>query len=201
MRAGLSVVGTSPPRVDGIDKVTGAAQYAADFARPGMLYGKIKRSPHAHARVVRVEPGRALELPGVKVVLTVDNVPRVRHAGAPPPRNLNLAQDQFILDHVVRFVGDGVAAVAATSEEIAEEALELIDVEYELLPAVFDAEQAMQPEAPSLHGTEQNLVAAPMVIERGDLAQGWADADDVLEGVYSTGRPVPCYMEPNACVC
>jgi xanthine dehydrogenase molybdenum-binding subunit len=201
MSAELVIVGTSPRRVDGLDKVTGAAQYAADFARPGMLYGKIKRSPHAHARVVKVDPSRAYALPGVKVVLTVDNVPRVRHAGAPPPRNLNLAQDQYILDHVVRFVGDGVAAVAAISEEIADEALDLIDVEYELLPAVFDAEPAMLPGAPSLHGTEQNLVSAPMVIERGDLAQGLADADAVIDGVYSTGRPVPCYMEPNACVC
>jgi xanthine dehydrogenase molybdenum-binding subunit len=183
MSAELVIVGQSPRRVDGLDKVTGAARYAADFARPGMLYGKIKRSPHAHARVVKVDPSRAYALPGVKLVLTVDNVPRVLHAGAPPPRNLNLAQDQYILDHVVRFVGDGVAAVAAVSEEIAEEALDLIDVEYELLPAVFDPEPAMLPGAPSLHGTDQNLISPPMIIERGDLAQGLAEADAVIDEV------------------
>ena len=200
MAVDLSVVGTSPIRVEGIEKVTGSAKYAADFMRPGLLYGKMKRSPHAHARVVSIETRKALELEGVRAVLTIDDVPRVLHAGAPSPRDNKLAVDQYIFDEVVRFVGDGVAAVAAISEEIAVEALDLIEVEYELLPAVFEAEEAMQPDAPKIHGTEENLVDAPYVLERGNVDEGFAQADHIFEGVYSTGRPVPCYMEPNACV-
>ncbi len=197
----MTLLGTSPKKVDGIDKVTGQGKYAADILLPGMLYGKIKRSPHPHANVVRVETARALELPGVKAVLTVDNVPRILHAGAPPPRISSVWPDQYIFDHKVRFVGDGVAAVAATREDIAEEALELIEVEYELLPAVFEAEAAMALEAPSPHGTERNLVIPPVLVERGDVARGFAEADYIFEGVYRTGRPSPAYMEPNACVC
>ncbi len=201
MATEFTVVGQSPARVDGIEKVTGAARYAADYALSGMLYGRIKRSPHAHARVVRVDPGPALALAGVKAVLSVDNVPRVKHKGAPPPRAGGLVADQYIFDHKVRYVGDGVAAVAAISEEIAEAALDLIEIEYEVLPAVFDPAAAMQPGAPQIHETEQNLVGPPFRLERGDVAQGFAEADRIFENVYATGRPVPCYMEPNACVC
>ena len=197
----LTIVGTSPKRIDGIEKVSGHAKYVADILLPGMLYGKIKRSPHAHARILHINTSKAMSLPGVKAVLTIDNVPRVKHAGAPHPRSSSLWVDQYIFDHKVRFVGEGVAAVAATSEEIAEEALDLIDIEYEILPAVFDVEEAMQADAPSVHDTEQNLVFPPICIERGDVEQGFAEADFIFSGEYSTGRPVPCYMEPNACVC
>ena len=200
MVAQLSVVGTRAPRVDGVQKVTGAARYAADILLPGMLYGKIKRSPHPHARVLRVDGSRARALSGVKAVLTIDDVPRVLHAGAPAPRILNHIKDQYIFDTKVRFVGDGLAAVAAISEEIAEQALDLIAVEYELLPAVFDAEEAMQPGAPLVHETDRNLVVPPIVIQIGDIEQGFAEADYIVEEVYTTGRPAPTYMEPNACV-
>ncbi len=200
MTVDLSIVGTSPPRVEGVEKVTGSAKYAADFMRPGMLFGKIKRSPHAHARVVSIDARKALELDGVKAVLTIDDVPRVLHAGAPPPRDNKLAVDQYIFDDTVRFVGDGVAAIAAISEEIAAEALDLIEVEYEPLPAVFDADEAMQPDAPKIHGAEGNLVDAPYLVERGNIEEGFTQADHIFEGVYTTGRPAPCYMEPNACV-
>lgn len=196
-----AVIGTSPARVDGIEKVTGTARYAGDVTLPGMLYGKMKRSPHAHANIVRIDASKAEQLPGVKAVLTVNNVPRVLHGGAPPPRISSVWKDQYIFDHKVRFVGEGVAAVAAISEEIAEEALDLIEVEYEVLPAVFDPEEAVQPGAPLIHNTEQNLVFPPALVERGDIAQGFAEADYVIEGVYQTGRPMPCYMEPNVCVC
>lgn len=201
MAVKYSVVGSSPYKVDGIEKVTGAARYAADYSLPGMLAGKIKRSPHAHARITAINTAKAQALPGVKAVLTVHNVPRVKHAGAPAPRISNLVKDQYILDEVVRYVGDGVAAVAAVSEEVAQAALELIEIEYDLLPAVFDPEEAMQPDAPSLHNTEQNLVTPPFVIERGNVEQAFAKADYIFEGVYTTGRPSPAYMEPNACLC
>ncbi len=200
-RTEFAVIGSSPKRLEGRGKVTGQARYAVDYRLPGMLHGKIKRSPHPHAEVVQVDASRALALPGVKAVLTIDNAPRVRHAGAPPPRFSSVWPDQHIFDHKVRFVGEGVAAVAAVSEEIADAALELIEVEYKLLPAVFDVDEAMQPDAPKIHNTERNLMMPPVVEERGNIEKGFAEADYIFEGEYSTGRPVPCYMEPNVCVC
>jgi len=145
-----SVVGISKPRIDGIEKVTGTATYTADIFLPGMLYGKIKRSPHAHARVLSIDAERARALPGVKAVLTINDVPQVKHAGLPAPRNSSLVADQYILAKKARFVGDGIAAVAATTEEIAEEAINMINVEYELLPAVFNIEDALQADAPRI---------------------------------------------------
>jgi len=200
-KPGLSVVSTSPPRVDGVEKVTGSAKYAADYRMPNMLYGKIKRSPYPHARLVRIDASKALAMKGVKAVLSHENVPRVKHAGAPAPRVGTLVADQYIFDDKARFVGDGVAAVAAVSEEIAEEALDLIEIEYEQLPAVYDMHEAMKPDAPSIHGTEKNLAGPPFRIERGDVAKGFEEADYIFENTYRTGRPVPCYMEPNACLC
>jgi xanthine dehydrogenase molybdenum-binding subunit len=98
-------------------------------------------------------------------------------------------------------VGDGIAAVAAVSEEIAATALELIEVEYELLPALFEVEEALKPDAPRIHDTERNMVMSPARVEHGDVEQGFAEADFIIEGEYRTGRPAPAYMEPNVCVC
>jgi xanthine dehydrogenase molybdenum-binding subunit len=196
-----AVIGTSPKRIDGIEKVTGRARYAADVHMPNLLYGRIKRSTVAHANIVHIDASKALALPGVKAVLTHENVPRVLHAGQPHPRSSSVWKDQYIFDRRVRFLGEGVAVVAATSEEIAEEALDLIEVEYEPLPAVFNIEDAMKPDAPQIHGTERNLVLDPYIVRRGDIEKGFAEADFIVEGTYSTGRPAPCYMEPNACVC
>lgn len=197
------VIGRSVKRTDLLDKVTGNAKYAGDFTWPGMLYGRIKRSNVAHAVIRRIDTSRALALPGVKAVLTHEDVPRVLHAGSPHPRSASVTCDQFILDNRVRYWGEGVAAVAAISEEIAEAALDLIDVEYEPLPAVFDVDAAQQPDAPLIHdrGFGHNLVLAPQVFSRGDVEQGFADADLVIEGVYEGGRPTPAYMEPNVCAC
>jgi len=196
---GFSVVNTSPPRVDGVEKVTGAALYAADYYLPGLLYGKILRSQQAHARIVHIDPRKALALEGVKAVITHQDqdVPKVLHAGSPAPRVGTMVADQYVLAEKARYVGDGIAAVAAVSEEIAEEALLLIEVEYEPFPAVFDVEEAMKPNAPSIHGTEGNLVGPPFIIERGNVEAGFAEAESIFEGHYETGRPVPCYMEPN----
>ena len=196
-----TVVSTNPPRVDGIEKVTGTALYAADYSRPDLLYGKIKRSPHPHARILRIDASRALDLEGVRAVLSHENVPRVQHAGAPPPRAGGLVADQYIFDNKVRFVGDGFAAVAAESEEIAEEALELIEVDYEILPAAMDVDSAMALGAALIHDTEKNLAGPPFVIERGNLEDGFQKAEFIIDELYETGRPSPCYMEPNACLC
>jgi len=199
----MSVVGTSVKRTDTLGKVTGQAMYAGDLILPGMLHGKIKRSTVAHAKIKRIDAGKALALPGVKAVLTYENVPRVLHYGSPHPRSASVTKDQYILDNKVRYWGEGVAAVAATMEEIAEEALDLIDVEYEELPAAFTVEEALRPGAPLIHetGPGANLVLDPVVVIRGDVARGFAEADCISEGEYEMGRPTPAYMEPNVCVC
>jgi CO/xanthine dehydrogenase Mo-binding subunit len=196
---GTRVVGKRLPRVDAVDKVTGAAKYTGDYQPRGLLHAAMLRSPHAHARILSMDTDRAQRLPGVKAVFTHLDVPRSRHAGQPEPRAGSLVRDQYILDTTVRFHGDGVAAVAAASPEIAEEALGLIRVEYEVLPAVFDAYEAMLAGAPSLHGTEHNLVIPPVIITSGDLEKGFAQADHVFEGVYTTSRHVPAFMEPYTC--
>ena len=123
-----SVIGTSVKRSDLLGKVTGDAKYVADIHLPGLLHGKTLRSKIAHARIVGIDTSRALSLPGVKAVLTHKNVPRVLHAGSPHPRSASVTCDQYILDDKVRYWGEGVAVVAAITEEIAEEALALIDV-------------------------------------------------------------------------
>ncbi len=200
---GNSIVGTSVKRTDVIGKVTGTAQYAGDVRLAGMLHGKMKRSTVAHATIARIDATRALALPGVKAVLTHENVPRVLHYGAPHPRSVSVTCDQYILDRKVRYWGEGVAAVAATSEEVAEEALDLIEVEYEPLPAVFTVEAAQAPGAPAIHETAYagNDLFKPVEVARGDVSKGFAAADLVIEGEYETGRPTPAYMEPNVCVC
>ena len=198
-----SIIGTSVKRNDLLAKVTGDAKYVADMQMPGLLHGKTLRSNIAHARITRIDTRRALALPGVKAVLTHLNVPRVLHAGSPHPRSASVTCDQYILDDKVRYWGESVAVVAATSEEIAEEALGLIEVEYEALPAVFTIEDALRPGAPLIHdrGPGGNLVLDPVVYTRGDVDKGFAEADLILEGEYEGGRPTPAYMEPNVCAC
>src|SRR3954462_3431238 len=140
------IVGTSPVKHDGIDKVTGRAKFGADMFLPGMLVGKILRSPHAHARIKSIDTSAAEKLPGVKAVVTRDDFPECK-AGTPGgdmSRNA-MAREKALYD------GHPIAAVAATSESIAKAALKLIKVEYEILPHVIDPVEAMAPSAPVLH--------------------------------------------------
>ena len=131
--------------------MTWRARYVDDIELRGMLYGKILRSPHAHARIVTIDTREALNLSGVHAVLTHQDVPRMQYTtagqGAPEPS----PKDTFVLDEKVRFVGDAVAAVAAETPRIAEQALTMIKVEWDVLPAVLDMEKAMDPDAPRIH--------------------------------------------------
>jgi xanthine dehydrogenase molybdenum-binding subunit len=195
-----SVIGESVLRPDMPGKVTGRAQYAGDLVLPGMLHAKTKRSNVAHARIKRIDASKALAYSGVKAVLTHHDVPRVLHYGSPHPRSASVTKDQYILDSKVRYWGESVAVVAAVSEEIAEEALDLIEVEYDELPAAFTVEQALAPGFPPIHEKENNLVVDPVVVKRGDVERGFKDADLIVEGTYEMGRPTPAYMEPNVCV-
>jgi xanthine dehydrogenase molybdenum-binding subunit len=199
----LAIVGTSVTRTDMLEKVTGSARYAGDLQLPGMLAGKIMRSTVAHARIKRIDASKALALPGVKAILTHADVPRVLHYGSPHPRSASVTMDQYILDTKVRYWGEGIAAVAATSEEIADEAIELIEVEYDVLPAALTVSEAERPGATPIHdnGLADNLVVPPCKLVRGDIAKGFAAADLVIEGHYAMGRPTPAYMEPNVCLC
>src|SRR5215468_9454699 len=142
----LKIVGTSPVKHDGIDKVTGRAKFGADLYLPGMLVGKILRSPHPHARIKSIDVSAAEKLPGVKAIVTRDDFPEIK-AGTPDgdmTRNA-MAREKALYD------GHPVAAVAATSESIAKQALKLIKVDYEVLPHVIDPAEAMKDDAPILH--------------------------------------------------
>ena len=198
-------IGQSIVRGEGPDKVTGKSVYAADVTLPGMLWGKALRSPFPHARIISIDTEQAKAVPGVHAVITAADLPdslvgrRLRDMPV-------LARD------VVRFVGEKVAAVAAETQEALEEALLLIDVEYEELPAVFDAHEAMEPDAPTLHlemsgyeGLPQpesdiNNVFAHITWGQGDVEQGFAEADLVFEHTFNAQLMHQAYIEPHACV-
>jgi CO/xanthine dehydrogenase Mo-binding subunit len=182
-----SLIGASIRRT-GLDaKVQGDAEYTADLKRPGMLYGRILRSPHPHAHIRRIDASKALALPGVHAVVTYQDVPDVR-----------IDADLLPLDQTVRFVGDEVAVVAAERESLAEDALRLIKVEYELLTPVFDAGEALSPGAPSLHPTGNLVGGAALVVERGNVAGALSGAAQRFSGRFHTQMHSPAGMETRA---
>ena len=196
-------VGKRPIRHDGYDKVTGKAQYGDDVHPPGHLHGKILRSPHAHAKIVSIDASRALAHPEVQAVATSADFPEAKDEavvlGSGPPVNVahlsanNMARDKAL------YKGHAVAAVAASSPHVAEEALSLIDVEYEVLPPVTSVEEAMRPGAPKLHGHfEDGNVASYNQIVLGDVAEGFEEADVVVEREYRTKTVHQGYIEPHA---
>lgn len=152
---GYRVIGTRQDRYDATDKVTGRAQYGADIRLPNMLYGKVLRSPHAHAIIRSIDTSAAEALAGVKAVVTAADLPGVADklisAGEGGSTNLRFASDNVLARDKVLYFGHAVAAVCATSTHIAEEALALIQVEYEVLQPVLDVRKAMEPDAPILH--------------------------------------------------
>jgi xanthine dehydrogenase molybdenum-binding subunit len=211
-RASFRVIGTRPIRHDGIDKVTGRAKYGADYAFPGMLHGKVLRSPHAHARIKSINTAKAASLPGVAAVITGADLPDIASKtenlgeGAVNSRYVSLnvlARDKVLYD------GHAVAAVAASSVHIADEALKLIDVEYEVLPSAMTVDAAMKPAAPiileELRNKEegpdkQTNVANHIRFTRGNLSEGFAAADIVVEREFNTAMVHQGYIEPHNAV-
>ncbi|MBV9552358.1 MAG: xanthine dehydrogenase family protein molybdopterin-binding subunit [Alphaproteobacteria bacterium] len=213
-KAALKVVGTRPIRPDGVDKVIGRASFGADMTMPGMLWGKVKRSPHAHARITKIDTSKAEKLNGVLAVVTAADFPNIPNeeafVGEGPMNFRDLSRNCMARDKAL-YDGHAVAAVAATSSAIAEEAVDLIEVEYEVLPHVIDVEEAMADGAPLLHddmftqGIEPkpekpSNVAKRITFTKGDIAKGFAEAELVIERKYSTQPVHQAYIEPHACV-
>ena len=186
----LSVVGQSVTRRDMPEKLTGQARYSADLKLPGMLYGHVLRSPHPHANVLSIDTTAAAQVPGVLAIITPFDVPN--RAVAP------IAQDTNILDTRVRFVGDEVAAVAAVDDDAARQALALIRVEYETLPFYTDPDSALHPDAFPIHPGGNLAINPPLSIGRGNVEQGFAEADLVLEETYNIACHSATPMEPRA---
>ncbi|GAB4255696.1 MAG: xanthine dehydrogenase family protein molybdopterin-binding subunit [Deferrisomatales bacterium] len=189
----LDVVGRSHPQIDGLAKAMGRTQFVSDLVLPRMLHGRILRSPHPHARLLRVDTSRAEALPGVKAVATYADTPGVRFG----PRSEDWTI--FAADKV-RFCGDEVAAVAAVDEDTAEEALELIRVEYAELPGVYDPLAALEPGAPQVHDDKPGNVAARFHIEAGDVERALAGSHLVYEDRYYTNQVYQAYLEPMGAV-
>ncbi len=185
--ATLTVVGRPHPRVEGEAKVTGRARFAYDVRLPGLLYTRVLRSPLPHARIRHIDTSRAEALPGVRAVLSSANAPEI-----------SWYKDSFLFDKTLRFAGDEVAAVAADSEGIAEDALRLIAVEYEPLPFVVRLEDALRQEAPKVRESG-NVAGEPTVYERGDVEAGLRQADVVIDQVYTTQTALHNCMEPHGC--
>ena len=200
-----SVVGKNLRKVDGVKLVTGGAAFTDDIQLPGMLYGKILPSPYAHARIVRIDASKARALAGVHAVLTYKDVPRVPHTTAGQAWPEPSPYDTYLLDNKVRFVGDRVAAVAAETRAIAEKALSLIEVEYDVLPPVLDIEQAMATGAPVIHDEpdstkiydKQRNIAGYILREIGSVEEGFRECDLVIEREFRTGRQQHCAIEPH----
>ena len=194
----FSVVGKKTPRIDGYERVTGQAQYTGDVQLAGMLHARVLRSPHPHAKIVSIDTSRAEKLPGVKAVVHSFNTQVAWASGG-------LTQRRMIFNNPVRYVGDAVAAVAATDRYVAEDALELIEVRYEKLPYVLDAAAALKPDAPKIYpkgnlSVGDGRVTAPIKEEWGDLAKGFQEADKVFEDTYISKHVNNAQMERRVSV-
>ena len=196
-------IGTRPNRPDGLDKVTGRAKYGADFNAPNMLHAAVLRSPHAHARIIKIDTSKAEALAGAKAFVTRADFPTGLEGEDFYLQENTIAGDRVLYD------GHAVAAVAATSALAAKDAIKLIEVEYELLPHVTDVDEAMKPDAPVVregaqdHSVPEGLppnIVSYMDFGHGDLKAGFSEADFVMENTYKTEAAHQGYIEPHACV-
>jgi len=202
------ILGKPEVKIDARKLAQGRPVFTDDLHLDGMLYGALLTSPHAHARIRNIDASRARALPGVHAVLTYKDIPRVKYASGGQSYPQPLPYDQVSLDDKVRHVGDRVAIVAAETPEIAQRALELIEVDYEVLPAVVDPERAMQDGAPVIHDepdTEgiydaQHNVVHHIAAEVGDVEQAFAEADHLFEGEYRTPKQQQVHLEPHVCI-
>jgi xanthine dehydrogenase molybdenum-binding subunit len=200
-QSALRVVGHSVTRVDARDKVTGAAEFSADrVPSKEILHGKTLRSPHAHAEILRIDTAQAEALPGVRAVVTYRDAPAIPfEAGVATAPDGPLAP-VYLLNRTLRHVGDEVAAVAADTDEIAEEATGLIQVEYCQLPFVLDAETALESDAPSVRGGSNLAGKAAIEFSRGDVDRGMKEAEIIVEQIYRTQSTSPLALEPRYCL-
>ncbi len=205
-----AVVGKPEKKVDAVKLVQGKPAFTADIDMRGMLVAKVLHSPHAHARIKKIDASKARALEGVTAVLTWQDIPRVVYSTAGQSDPIPGPLDMFSLDNKVRFVGDRVAFVAAESVAIAEKALSLIDVEYEILDAILDPANSMKPDAIRIHDEPEYVnfadsdptrnLAAEIRIDIGDLDKGFADADQIFEGEYVVPKVQQAHIEPHVVV-
>ncbi len=195
MSAKYNVIGRSVPRIDGPEKVTGAAKYTGDLKFPNMLFGKILTSPHAHAKIISIDTSEAEKLPGVKAVITHKDVPSMKYGLSPARWDENI----FCIDKV-RFVGDKVAAVACLDESTCYKALNLIKVEYEVMPAVLDFLHAMDEGQPLVHEEYRRNINTEIHHEFGDVAKAFAEAYHVRTDTFLGQRTYQCPMEPHSAI-
>src|SRR3990172_9017786 len=201
----MQVVGKPTPRVEGELKVTGKAQYSADLKLPNMLWGRCLRSPISYGRIKSIDFSKALQVPGVKAVITGEDVRGLRIGR-------RIYDTPVVADGVVRIIGEKVAAVAAGTKSAAEQALELIEVEYDELEPLLDPLEAVKPGAPVLHPDLLSYRGLPVPVEKpsnvfsylkwgkGDIEEGFRDADLIVENTYTTQVTHQSYLEPHACV-
>ena len=210
-----TLVGKSVRRLDYEAKVTGRAQYLADMSVPGMCHGKILRSPYPHARIIKIDASRALKVPGVMAVLTRDDI--LHDEGIEPFYGPVFKDQTIVAVEKVRHVGDPVAAVAASTVDAAEEALRLIEVEYEELPAVLDVHEALEPGATLVHESvripesgfadlaeikpvEGTNICTHFKLNRGDIQKGFAESDHIFEDIFTLPATQHCFLETHACI-
>lgn len=188
------VIGNRIPRVDALEKVTGNAKFCDDITLPGMLYGKILRSPHPHAKILSIDISKAKRIQGVKAIITAEDTLKVKYG-----ENPRLA-DELPLKEKARCIGDEIAAVAALDEWTALEAIRLIEVDYEILPGVFHPEEAMKPGAPIIHEEISDNIALKPKLEAGNLGKGFQEADYIFEDQFIASSQQHCTLETYAAI-
>jgi CO/xanthine dehydrogenase Mo-binding subunit len=186
----FKLIGSPVPRVDAIDKVTGRAKYAADYNQPGQLYGAVKYADYPHAKIVRIDTTGARDLSGVRTVLTHVDIPGEKGFGAVQAHQMVLCSDK------VRFFGDAVAVVAAETQDIADYAIGLIEIEYERLPVITDPVKALLSDSPLVH--DDGNLCVHHKVRKGDIEAGFTRSDIIIEREYSTQRIEHSYIEPEA---
>src|SRR4030066_1158746 len=197
-------IGKSIPKVDSLQKAVGTAQYINDLSFPKMLWGKVLRSSFPHAKILNIDKSKAEKLPGVKGVSTAQDISDGRYGPF-------IKDEPVLARKKVRYIGEPVAAVAAIDREIVEEAIQLIEVEYEELPALFDPLEAMKPEAPLIHeelssyfcifpAVQEGNVCSKTTFIEGDIQKGFKEADLIVEDKFKTHMHHQSYMEPSGAI-